>query len=109
MNRRKLGFVHFLWVKILTHFFNDSKALIGVLKGVSELKVGKDEIKEIHIPICMIVGENDPLCKGAENLKNILPQSQLTIIQRKNHITAPLSPKFKETLRHFLLKYSKSS
>ncbi|HOK09234.1 MAG TPA: alpha/beta hydrolase [Candidatus Hydrogenedens sp.] len=105
-SRRKPGIVHSLWVKILTRFFNDPKALIDVLKGVPELKVNEDEIKKINIPTCMVVGEHDPLRKGAENLKNVLPQSELTIIKGKDHITAPLSSQFKETLKLFLLKHS---
>jgi len=103
---RKTGILHAIWVKTLTRFFNDPQALIGVLKGLSELQVQEEEIRKISLPICLIIGEKDPLRKGAENLKNTLPCSQLIIIPHKDHVTAPISQQFKEKLKDFLLQYT---
>lgn len=107
-NPRHTGFLHTITVKILTGYFNDPLALAGVLRGIPELKLTREDIQQLHMPICLIVGEHDPLRRGAERLKSEVPHAQLTIIYRSDHVTAPMKKEFIETLIRFLQKYSET-
>ncbi len=101
----KPGKIHNLWVRILTRYFNNPKAIIGVIKGIPQITVSQKEIGKLNkIPICIIVGEKDPLISSAKKLKEVLPHSELYIIQGKNHLNAPLCNEFKKTFYQFLIK-----
>ncbi|MCX8065091.1 MAG: alpha/beta hydrolase, partial [Candidatus Hydrogenedentes bacterium] len=103
---RKTGLLHKMWVKTLTKNFNDHKALSALLRNLLELQVDKEDLEKISFPVCIIVGERDPLRKSAEKLHNALLNSKLTVIPSKNHLTTLFSSEFHSTLRNFLLTYS---
>ncbi len=103
---RRTGYIHRLWVRALTKYFNDNEALIALLKNIIQLQVSQEDLQKILCPICIIVGEKDPLRKGAENLHSAVPHSELTIIPDKDHLTTPISKDFHSALKNFLLKHS---
>jgi pimeloyl-ACP methyl ester carboxylesterase len=100
--RQKPGFLHTCWVTLMTRYFNDRLALVGVLKGIPELAVTEQQLRGMSIPVCSIVGERDPLRIGAEAMKGIVPCHELTIIQGADHLRAPMRSELRETLSRFL-------
>ncbi len=92
------GVFHNYWVLFVTKFLNDPLALAAVIEGSEGLTLTAGELASVSSAPCIIIGEEDPFYESALKIKNILPQSDLKIIQGKNHMTAVTSPEF---LDHF--------
>ncbi len=100
--RQKPSFLHTCWVTLMTKYFNDHLALVGVLKGIPELAITEEQLRGISVPVCSIVGERDPLRTGAESMKGIVLRQELTIVPNADHLRAPMRRELAEVLRRFL-------
>jgi pimeloyl-ACP methyl ester carboxylesterase len=104
-DREKPGRMHTAWVWLMTKYFNDRQALVGVLKGIPELALTEDEVRGIPVPVCSIVGERDPLKVGVDNMKGIVRDHTVTVIPGADHLRTPMRKEFVEALRAFLLAH----
>ena len=98
--RPSLG--HRAWVRLVTRFLNDQRALIGVIRGAPALAVTAAELALLRIPICSIVGELDPLARGAHALAEAVPSCSVTVIPGADHVQAPMRAEFRDALLEFL-------
>jgi pimeloyl-ACP methyl ester carboxylesterase len=83
---------------------NDPKALAAVARGAltKELRVSDKEIKDIRVPTLALIGADDPLRDGVDQLKQLLPMAKVVVIDKADHMTAMGSPEFIGGLRQFL-------
>jgi len=100
--RRRPGWAHRAWVKLLTRYFNDQRALIGVIRSIPDLEVTRDELQAIAVPVCSIVGSRDPLCESAEAMIGQVRDHAVTFVDGADHIQAPMRRELHEALRSFL-------
>ena len=100
--RKKPGFLHTWWVKILTTWFNDRDALIALVQSAAELAVTEDELRSIPHAVCCIVGSEDPFLKSANSINGIIKSFQLHVMDGEDHITLPSKKNTHLILESFL-------
>ena len=103
--REKPSALHTAWVWLMTKFFSDKQSLAGVLKGIPEIVLTEDEVRRIPVPVCSIVGSRDPLKLGVDNMRGIVRDHTITIIDNADHLQTPMRKEFHEALRNFLLAH----
>jgi pimeloyl-ACP methyl ester carboxylesterase len=84
---------------------NDALALAALQRN-SPPPPTETQLRAVGIPVLALVGEKDARKVGADNLTGLLPQMKVVVIPGANHVTAPLSPGFKKSLRAFLDEHS---
>jgi pimeloyl-ACP methyl ester carboxylesterase len=94
--------MHHLWVKVMTRYFNDPHALVGVIRGTPALAVSEDELGRIEIPILSVVGERDPMLAPARAMVGKVRDHRLVIVREADHIEAPMRAEFVEALQVFM-------
>jgi pimeloyl-ACP methyl ester carboxylesterase len=102
--RRKPGLLHWLWVKLLTRYFNDPKALIALIRSAPLLSVSEDELRDIKLAVCSIVGSRDPLTVSVDAMRGKLVDHTVLVVEGADHLGAPMQPAFHDQLRSFLLR-----
>ncbi len=100
--RKRPSLIHTVWVKLMTKYFNDPLALIGVIEGTPGLAVTESELRAIEIPVAAICGDEDPLLEGARRMLGVVPDLTLVAITGADHIQAPRRPEFRRELANFL-------
>jgi pimeloyl-ACP methyl ester carboxylesterase len=81
---------------------NDPKALAAVVRGFKDLAVSWDKLEANQVPTRALIGEQDPLKKGVDELKGKMANLTITVIKEADHRTAFGKPEFIETLQKFL-------
>jgi pimeloyl-ACP methyl ester carboxylesterase len=73
------------------------------MHGIADLAVTEAEVKAIHVPVSIIIGEND-ICRRlyVEPLHAIRPEWPITIIANTGHISCVASPDFRDQLLYAL-------
>jgi len=72
------------------------------VEALPEITVSREELGLLNAPICVIIGERDPLRERAENLcANV--SCTFVLIPGADHVTAPFSQAFHDALVTFLL------
>jgi pimeloyl-ACP methyl ester carboxylesterase len=84
---------------------NDTKALTAVARGMKGLVVTDAQLKSNRVPTLALVGANDPLKKGVDELKGRLANLQVVVIPGADHITAFARPEFLKDLQEFLARH----
>jgi pimeloyl-ACP methyl ester carboxylesterase len=84
---------------------NDVKALAAVMRGMHNLAVADDQLKDNRVPALALIGELDPLKKGVDDLKGRMPNLRLVVIAGADHMTAFTRPEFIQELKAFLDKH----
>ena len=74
-------------------------------KAIGKLAVTQDQIKSVHLPLHMFVGDHDP-CREmyVQPLERIRPDWGVTVIPDAGHITCVTKPQFKDGLIDWLQK-----
>ena len=62
----------------------------------------EEKVKGIKVPMLALIGENDPLRAGVDELKNRLPALKVVVIDRADHVTAFGREEFVSGLKEFL-------
>lgn len=75
-------------------------AIASSMFKIISLEAG--ELAEITVPVLGIAGENDPERPNVEALAEVFPEMTIVIVPEADHLTAPLTPVFVETIRAFL-------
>ena len=102
--KQKATWIHRLWVKLMTGYFNDSQALVGVIDGLEELALTDGEVRSIDLPVLGIVGQQDPLVEGALALAERVSDHTLVVVPGADHIRTPFAPEFLGSLQAFFKK-----
>ncbi len=100
--REKPGLRHKLLVKILTKYFNEPHALVGVIRGLPEILLTEGELRGISVPVCSVVGTRDPLKPGVDAMNGLVADHTVVFIEGADHVDAPSRPEFLEALAGFL-------
>jgi pimeloyl-ACP methyl ester carboxylesterase len=93
--------MHHLWVKVMTRYFNDPHALVGVIRGSPALAITEDELGKIEVPVLGVVGERDPMIASARAMVGKVVDHRLVIVRGADHIEAPMRSELVEALRQF--------
>jgi len=80
---------------------NDLEALAVCIEAVSP-PFDLDLLKAVKTPILMVVGGNDELVSGAEDLVELMPTAKLVIVPGRNHLGTVPAHEFKEAALAFL-------
>jgi pimeloyl-ACP methyl ester carboxylesterase len=84
---------------------NDPKALAAVARGFKELMVPWDKLEANQVPTLALIGEQDPLKKGVDELKGKMANLTITVIKEADHRTAFGRPEFIKALQEFLAEH----
>ena len=88
---------------------NDQKALAAVARTMIRLSVTEEQLKHNRVPTLAIIGEIDPLKVGVVELEDVMPNLDVVVIEKADHMTTFWSPKFVESLRTFLAAHPAKS
>jgi pimeloyl-ACP methyl ester carboxylesterase len=83
---------------------NDAKALAAMIRGAGrkDTRITEKQIQDIHAPILALVGADDPLKFGVDNLKRLVPGTRVVVIENAHHLNAYLRAEFVRALKQFL-------
>jgi pimeloyl-ACP methyl ester carboxylesterase len=84
---------------------NDSKALAAVVRGLAadkNLDLSEEQVKAIKVPMFGVIGADDPIRKGVDELKKRLPELKVVVIDKADHITAYGREQFVNAIKDFL-------
>jgi pimeloyl-ACP methyl ester carboxylesterase len=81
---------------------NDSKALAAVVRGWRHLAIDEASAKAIRIPMIAIIGGQDPLKNGVDELKKWKPEMKVIVIEGANHLSAVMSPELIKGMKECL-------
>lgn len=84
---------------------NDPKALAAVARSFKELTVPWDKLAANQVPTLALIGEQDPLKKGVDELKGRMANLTITVVKDADHRTAFGRPEFLKTLKKFLAEH----
>ena len=104
--REKPGRLHTLWVKVMTRYLNDGRALAAMLRAIPELTLQREELGRIRVPVLSVVGSRDPLKAGVDAMEGLVPDHEVVLVPGADHMQAVGSPELIAALRSFLLNHS---
>lgn len=81
---------------------NDAKALGAVARAATKEKLSDRPIAEIAAPIVVIIGAEDPLRSGVDQLKKLLPKTAEVVIDKADHMSAFRRQEFVAAIKKFL-------
>ncbi len=85
---------------------NDTKALAAAARGFGEFAVSEEELKANQIPTLAIIGSDDPLKHGVDEISTLMKNLEISVIDGADHLTAFSSPEFTNGLQRFLAKHA---
>lgn len=94
--------MHRFWVRVMTRYFNDPKALVGVIRGTPAFALSEAEVGSIEVPILGVVGDRDPMLRPARAMAIRVPIQRLVVVRGADHVEAPMRPELVEALQEFL-------
>jgi pimeloyl-ACP methyl ester carboxylesterase len=95
-------------IKLINTFImsrNDPKALAAVMRGGfmdKNLPLNDEQIKKIKVPMLALIGGDDPLKEGVDELKTKLPDMKVVVIPKADHVEAFGKDEFVTALKEFL-------
>lgn len=72
----------------------------GIFKGQPPMDIVR--LGEIRVPVLVVVGSRDRLCRGTRTLAQLIPGSQRVVIPGRNHLAAVADPALKAAVIEFL-------
>lgn len=102
-NARPPSTLHRMVVALMTRYFNDPLALAAVVESLPQIAISQEEIRRLSFPVCVIVGEADPLHQSAERLCAAVAHWGFTLIQKADHLLALWRRDFHEAFLKYLL------
>jgi pimeloyl-ACP methyl ester carboxylesterase len=96
------GLLHTTMVEVMTGLFNDKQALAAMIRGLPGLSVSAEALARLSVPLCIIIGSEDPLQPDAEGLSRRVPDSSYVLLPRADHITTAFRPEMLNALEDCL-------
>ena len=81
---------------------NDPDALAAVARGLKQLTVEEQSLRSNRVPTLALIGEVDPLKAGVDELRGVMDNLRIVVIEEADHMTAPSHKKFIDSLKQFL-------
>ena len=81
---------------------NDPDALAAVARGLKQLTVDEQSLRSNRVPTLALIGEVDPLKDGVDELRGVMNNLRIVVIEEADHMTAPAHKKFIDNLTEFL-------
>jgi pimeloyl-ACP methyl ester carboxylesterase len=81
---------------------NDAKALAACMRGMKGIAVTEEQLRASKVPTLCIIGSDDPLKVGVDDLAKVKPDITVKVIENTDHMTAFRSPEFVDDLLAFL-------
>jgi pimeloyl-ACP methyl ester carboxylesterase len=89
-------------IDTLVGYLNDTKALVGVARGMAELEACPEDLAHADVPVLSIVAEHDPLLRDVPGLADCLLRHQTVVIPDANHFDLTDDPACTEAMLGFL-------
>ncbi len=99
------GLLHTLAVRVMTGYLNDGRALAAMLRGLEGLTVERERLREIPVPVLCIVGSLDPMKRGADAMRGLVPDLRVFVIEGADHLQALRRPELRARLLAFLRRH----
>lgn len=80
---------------------NDLEALAACIEAISS-PFDTKLLAQVKIPLLLVVGSNDELVSGAEDLVELIPTARLVIVPGRDHLGTVPAHEFKEAALAFL-------
>jgi len=81
---------------------NDAKALAACIRGMKGIAVTEEQLRSSKVPTLCLIGSDDPLKVGVDDLAKVKPDITVKVIENTDHMTAFRSPEFVDDLLAFL-------
>lgn len=81
---------------------NDQKALAAVIRGMPEFAVTEEHLKANKTPTLALIGAIDPLKAGVDDMKQVMANLKVVVIEGADHMTAFTKPEFVAELKQHL-------
>ena len=81
---------------------NDQKALAACIRGMKGLAVPEEKLKANKVPVLAIIGDQDPLKAGVDDMQERMANLTVSVIEGADHMTTFTNPKFVNDLKAFL-------
>lgn len=104
--RKPPSALHTLWVKVVTEYLNDGKALAAMVREVNSLTLEEEALRAISLPVCSIVGDQDSMKLGVDRMVGKVRDHTVVYVEGADHLQATSSPVLAESLQAFLLAHS---
>ena len=96
------------WLKLVNRVFrwlNDQRALAAVVRGMHEFVLTEDQLRANRTPTLAVVGEIDPMRSTVDDLKPLVSDLAIVVIDDADHMQAFFRPKFQQSIEEFLLAH----
>lgn len=101
----RLNLIQILWNKLATAYLSDNDALAALLESLPGLRLTREDLAGIPVPVLSIVGDRDPLRISAQALVGVVPDHQLVLVEKSDHVRTPIRDKTREALLDFLRRH----
>lgn len=101
-DRETPGFLHTAWVRVMTRYLNDGRALAAMLRGIRGLTVQREALGRIPVPVCSIVGTRDPMKAGVDAMAGLVPDHTVFFVEGADHMQAVRRLELRRSLRQCL-------
>lgn len=81
---------------------NDVTALACIMRRFIDLAVTEEELRANTVPVLSIVGSEDPLRSGIDNMNGVLAHHEIVFVEGGDHMTTIADPKYTQALKDFL-------
>jgi len=81
---------------------NDTYALAQAMRGMAQLEVAEETLRNNTVPMLTVVGSTDPLAESAGPMAEITANHDLVWIEGHDHVTCLRAPEFTQALLDFL-------
>jgi pimeloyl-ACP methyl ester carboxylesterase len=88
--------------------FNDPKALSAVMRALKNLAFPERDLKINRVPTLALVGDQDPLKDGIDEMAAVMAHLQVVVIKQADHMNAFARPEFTKSLLAFIDQHSQA-
>jgi len=85
---------------------NDPLALAAVARGMGDLEMPEQALRDNKVPLLALIGDRDPLKDGVDAMEPVAANLKVVVIEGADHMSAFSRPEFIESLEAFLAEHS---
>ncbi|MFQ5699688.1 MAG: alpha/beta fold hydrolase [Myxococcota bacterium] len=101
-DREPPGRLHTLWVKAMTRYLNDGRALAAMIRALRGITLEREELRGIRAPVLSVVGTRDSLAVGVDAMKGEIADHRIVLVEGADPMQAVRSPELLSALQSFL-------
>lgn len=88
---------------------NDPLALAAVARGMGDLEMPEQALRENKVPLLALIGNRDPLKDGVDAMESVAANLTVVVIDGADHMQAFSRSEFLEALEGFLAEHSEAA